>query len=218
MSMPNEKIESLYPGYDVLAKWNTPSWNEQTRAVIAKRLDEVPSREFLDELGYKTLEAICDRVMPQPERAPHEKVPIAPWIDQKLKRNETTGTRYVPLPPLQECWRHGIHAIDAEARHRLHRSFHLLDPAEQNMILHAINSGDVLAPNWGKRLPAPLFFRKVLLPAIVTIYYAHPSAWSEIGFGGPASPRGYLRLQPNRRDPWEAEEHPNELLNESALK
>ena len=35
-------------------------------------------------------------------------------------------------------------------------------------------------------------------------YYAHPSAWNEIGFGGPASPRGYVRMDFNRRDPWEA--------------
>ncbi|MGH6677602.1 MAG: gluconate 2-dehydrogenase subunit 3 family protein, partial [Bradyrhizobium sp.] len=37
--------------------------------------------------------------------------------------------------------------------------------------------------------------------------YAHPAAWSEIGFGGPASPRGYVRLGANRRDEWEAAEH-----------
>ncbi len=36
-------------------------------------------------------------------------------------------------------------------------------------------------------------------------YYSHPFAWNEIGFGGPASPRGYVRMDFNRRDPWEAE-------------
>jgi hypothetical protein len=41
---------------------------------------------------------------------------------------------------------------------------------------------------------------------VVGIYYAHPAAWSEIGFGGPASPRGYVRLGFDERDPWEAEE------------
>ena len=216
--MADEKFRSLYPDYDVLEKWNTPSWNEQTRKVVAKRLDEVPSREFLDELQYKTLEAICDRVMPQPERGAHEKVPIAPWIDQRLQRNETTGTRYLPLPPLQECWRQGIDAIEAEAHHRFRRSFHVLDPVEQDIVLHAINDNAVQAPNWGRHLPAQVFFRKILLIEIVTIYYAHPFAWSEIGFGGPASPRGYLRLATNRRDPWEAEERPNEIVREAAFK
>jgi hypothetical protein len=27
-----------------------------------------------------------------------------------------------------------------------------------------------------------------------------------MGFGGPAAPRGYLRLGPDERDPWEARE------------
>jgi hypothetical protein len=216
--MAEQRFESLYPDYDVLTKWDTPSWNEQTRAVVSKRLNDVPAREFFGELQYRTLQAVCDRVMPQPEREAREKVPIAPWIDQKLQQNKTTGTRYVPLPPLRECWLKGINAIEAEARHRFHRSFHILDPAEQDIILHAMNDGDVQAPDWGKHLPAQMFFRKVLLPEIVTIYYAHPAAWSEIGFGGPASPRGYLRLGTNRRDPWEAEEHPNKMLREAAYK
>jgi hypothetical protein len=43
-----------------------------------------------------------------------------------------------------------------------------------------------------------------VLDEIVRAYYAHPAAWSEIGFGGPASPRGYVRLAAGRQDPWEA--------------
>jgi hypothetical protein len=60
--------------------------------------------------------------------------------------------------------------------------------------------------------------RSVLLRDIVEIYYAHPSAWSEIGFGGPASPRGYLRLGTNRRDSWEAEEGESRIVQEAALR
>jgi hypothetical protein len=216
--MPDQQFHSLYPGYDVLAKWNTPSWNEQTRAVVAERLANVPAREFFDELQYQTLEAICDCVMPQPERSAREKVPIAPWLDRKLKNDETNGTRYTPLPAQRECWRRGMDAIEAEAKGRFKRSFHMLDRAEQNVLLKALDEGQVEAPNWGKQLPPQMFFRKVLLREIVEIYYAHPAAWSEIGFGGPASPRGYLRLGTNRHDSWEADEHPNKLLAEAAAK
>jgi hypothetical protein len=216
--MTEQRFETLYPGYDVLEKWDTPSWNEQTRAVVAKRLHQVPAREFFTELQYKTLEAVCDRVIPQPERKPREKVPIAPWLDAKLKQNQTNGTRYVPLPPQQECWRHCMNAIEAEAKLRFARSFHALDPAEQDMLLRALDNGEAQAPDWGPQMPPQMFMRKVLLRDIVEIYYAHPSAWSEIGFGGPASPRGYLRLTTNRRDSWEAEEHPSRVLQEAALK
>lgn len=46
--------------------------------------------------------------------------------------------------------------------------------------------------------------RVLVLPAIVSIYYVHPAGQSEIGYGGPASPRGYVRLEGNRFDGWEA--------------
>jgi hypothetical protein len=215
--MAADKFCSLYPDYDVLAKWNSPSWNEQTRAVVATRIGKVPVRRFFDELQYQTLEAVCERVMPQPERSVKDKVPIAAWLDDKILRNVTNGTRYPSLPPQQECWKRGMDAIEAEAKHRFSRSFHMLDPAEQDIILHAMNNGGVQAPDWVS-LPPQMFMRKSLLREIVEVYYAHPAAWSEIGFGGPASPRGYLRLGINRRDPWEGEERPNQVLRKAATK
>ena len=69
----------------------------------------------------------------------------------------------------------------------------------------AMAEGRLRGPAWGG-MPAVLFFQSRVLPDIVKSYYAHPTAWSEIGFGGPASPRGYVRLDFNARDPWEAAE------------
>ena len=37
-------------------------------------------------------------------------------------------------------------------------------------------------------------------------FYSHPWAWNEIGFGGPAYPRGYKNLGIDRREPWEVPE------------
>ena len=39
-----------------------------------------------------------------------------------------------------------------------------------------------------------------------TAFYSHPSAWNEIGFGGPAYPRGYKNIGLGRREPWEVAE------------
>ena len=55
-------------------------------------------------------------------------------------------------------------------------------------------------------MPAASFFQNRVVPDIVNAYYAHPTAWTEIGYGGPASPRGYVRMGLERRDPWEAAE------------
>ncbi len=40
-----------------------------------------------------------------------------------------------------------------------------------------------------------------------TAFYSHPWAWNEIGFGGPAYPRGYKNAGMGRREPWEVADH-----------
>ena len=40
-------------------------------------------------------------------------------------------------------------------------------------------------------------------PLRCTAFYSHPAAWNEIGFAGPAYPRGYKNLGVDRREPFE---------------
>jgi hypothetical protein len=37
-------------------------------------------------------------------------------------------------------------------------------------------------------------------------FYSHPWAWNEIGFGGPAYPRGYENIGLDKREHWEVPE------------
>jgi hypothetical protein len=46
----------------------------------------------------------------------------------------------------------------------------------------------------------------VVMRAVLAEFYSHPWAWNEIGFGGPAYPRGYARLGIGLREGWEGEE------------
>ena len=46
----------------------------------------------------------------------------------------------------------------------------------------------------------------LLLQDCVNVYYSHPWAWDEIGFGGPAYPRAYMRLERGEPEPWEKDE------------
>jgi hypothetical protein len=201
----SEKFNTRFPTYNVLDKWDTPSWNDQTRAVIKKRLTEIPARRFFTEAEWEILGAVCDRLIPQPDR-PQNPVPIVPFIDEKLHENQGNGYRYEGMPPQREAWRQGVKAIDDEARVRWGgRAFRELPANRQDATLRAIQHGDTLSPAW-QGLPAKRFFKSLLLNEMVSVYYAHPAAWSEIGFGGPASPRGYVRLIADRRDSWEAEE------------
>jgi hypothetical protein len=200
----SEVFHHRFPTYDVLDKWDSPSWNDQTRAVIKKRLEDVPERRFLTESEWDILTAICDRLIPQPDRG-NRPVPIVPFIDDKLHKNQGDGYRYEGMPPMREAWRQGVRAIDEEARTRWSGGFRDLPHNQQEAVLRAIQHNDTRSEAW-QGLPPKQFFSSLLLRATVSIYYAHPAAWSEIGFGGPASPRGYVRLGFDRRDSWEAEE------------
>jgi hypothetical protein len=198
----SQGFRNRFPAYNVLGKWDTPSWNEQTRSVVAKRLHEVPPRRFFSETEWETLHAVCDRLIPQPDR-PDDPVPIVPFIDEKLHENQGNGYRYENMPPTRDAWRIGIRAIDEEAHARWQHGFCELPDNQKDAVLRSIQHGDTLTDAW-QGMPAKKFFTGVLLHEVVGIYYAHPAAWNEIGFGGPASPRGYVRMQANRRDSWEA--------------
>lgn len=181
-------MKTPYPGYDVLAKWDSPSFDDPTRAVLSGRLGGVPAR-----------------LVPQPERA--NPIPIAPWIDDMLLHERGEGFRYEGMPHLRPSWHTGLAAIDAEARGRHGGGFAALDAARQDALLAAIAAGEADPAHWDG-LPAQRFFFEVLLKTVAGVYYAHPEAWNEIGFGGPASPRGYVRLGFSQRDGWEAKEVP----------
>lgn len=191
-------MKSPYAGYEVLDKWSGPSFNDVTRGVLRRRLHQVPERRFFSESEFAVLEALCARLIPQPDRA--DPVPIAPWIDADLQAGKGEGYRLPDMPPSGEAWRSGLAALDAEARQRYAQPFAELHPESQDAVLSAAQSGAASA--FGD-LPQQNVF-KLMLKAAVGVYYSHPAAWNEVGFGGPASPRGYVRIGLDRRDPWEA--------------
>ncbi|HEY7245280.1 MAG TPA: gluconate 2-dehydrogenase subunit 3 family protein [Xanthobacteraceae bacterium] len=198
-------MRDLYPGYDVLSKRDTPSWNEQTRRVIDERLAIGPDEHrFFSSEEWTTMRALCECVVPQPaDRA--RPIPVAAMVDRKLAKDERDGYRNAALPSMQDAWRRALAALDAEAHAAHGAPFHALDRAQQQGLVAAMQQGELQHPAWGG-MPARVFFKERVVSDVVKSYYAHPIAWSEIGWGGPASPRGYVRLQADRRDPWEAAE------------
>ena len=193
-----------FPGYDVLAKRDTPSWNDATRRVVDARLAIIDAPKFLNHQEWLTLRAICDGIVPQ-STGPQTRVPIAAMVDRKLAKDHRDGYRDARLPPLREAWRRGLAALDAAAQARVGTPFHRLTAAARDALLEAMHDGGLEGPEWGG-MPCKVFFRERVMHDILAAYYSHPTAWNEIGFGGPASPRGYVRMYFNRRDPWEAVE------------
>lgn len=189
-----------YPGYDVLTKWDSPSFDEVTRGVIRRRLQAVPKRRFFTPGEFLCVEALAARLTGQDQDNPL--VPIAPVIDCDLFEARGGGFRHADFPTAPEVWRITLAGIEAEARRVGAKDFADLTPDRQDAILRALQSGTVRAASF-KGLSPPRAFNAVL-SAVIGVFYAHPAAWSEIGFGGPASPRGYVRMGLDERDPWEA--------------
>ncbi|MGH8599041.1 MAG: gluconate 2-dehydrogenase subunit 3 family protein [Burkholderiales bacterium] len=192
-----------YPGYDVLNKRDTPSWNDATRQVVDARLAMLDTPQFLGRDAWQTLRAICDRIVPQPAgRAP---IPVAALVDKKLADDERDGYRQASLPPLREAWQRGLAALDTAALDKHRCRFHVLTSALQDELLKAMQDGKLDGDAW-QGMSSDEFFSERVVHDIIAAYYSHPTSWNEIGFGGPASPRGYVRMYFNRRDPWEAAE------------
>src|SRR4051794_31119535 len=98
-----------YPGYDVLSKRDTPSWNHQTRVAIDARL-AVRADEplFFDPHEFATVKAIADRLVPQPVRQPG--IPVAALVDRKLHEDKQDGYRQAGMPRQREAWRQALRA------------------------------------------------------------------------------------------------------------
>jgi hypothetical protein len=205
MGMENEQFRSRYAGYNVLDKWSSPDWDDQTREVVRQRLEEVPPIRFFTPHEVRTLTAVANRIIPQPDRPEEERIPIVPLIDEKLFEDKRNGYRYEELPAQREVWRWGLAGIDEVARTLFGRVFYDLDALSQDVVLTHIERGNAAGSAW-TRLPAKRFFTSILSITIVQIYYSHPLAWNEIGYNGPSSPRGHVRKWQGGVDPWEAHE------------
>lgn len=193
-----------YRGFRTMDQKRT--WDDATRKVVQERVTEAAPVRFFSEQETIILSAVIDRVMPQDDRSEAKTIPILSVIDDRLYRNSLDGFRYEDMPPDQEAYTSAIKAIDEMAQSRFHQSFVELTVHRQELILKSLHDGkpDPDHAVW-RSMPVHRFWA-LLLEDCVTAYYSHPWAWDEIGFGGPAYPRGYMRLENGLPEPWETEE------------
>ena len=193
-----------YPGFSTLAQQRF--WDAATRAVVLKRVNEPPPIRFFSPDEARLMQAVIDRVVPQDDRDASHRIPIINVIDDRLYNNRIDGYRYENMPPDADAHRLGLQAIDAIARALYSQPFVELPPNQQEIVLQTIHDAKPPAAHdiWAKM--SCQHYWMLLVQDCVEGYYAHPWAWDEIGFGGPAYPRGYMRLEHGRPEPWEVEE------------
>jgi len=193
-----------YPGYHVLDNQNF--WDEATRKVVVGRMENIPPIRCFTLSEEQLMNAIIERVLPQDDRDEAHKIPIVPFIDERLYVGRIDGYRYDHMPPDEDAYRLGLQGIDAIAQHLHKRPFIELEPLGQDQVLLTLQTGQPPAGDDIWQHVSVTHFWAMLLQDAVKVYYAHPYAWDEIGYGGPAYPRGYMRLEKGRPEPWEVDE------------
>ncbi len=206
-------IHDRYPDSNILAQRG--HWDEATRRVVLDRVYSVPPFRHFDEHQRAALQALCDRVIPQRWKPPGRRVPIAPWIDAHLIGRTLEGFRVDDMPPNEQAWEWGLQGLDETARVLFGKPFAELEGSREDQVLESIRGGHPPGEIW-QRLPARRWWIYTALRQISGIYYAHPYAWDEIGFGGPAYPRGYIALNHGAPEPWEAGEEGGEKRQDAS--
>lgn len=188
------------------------AWDPHTRSIVEQRLASPGRPSFLKAGEAETLRAAVSRLVC--EDRDDILGFILSHIDQKLVSPMGEAQRTQGVPPQAELVRDGLALIDQAARARRGKAFADCSPQEQHTILAELETGS-LADTWPRpgpggqrdgeacRLLQKELFQK-LLGLSVEALASHPVIWSEIGYGGPAYPRGYYRIEPGVTDPWEA--------------
>jgi len=184
--------EVRFPGYDVLGQ--APGWDPVTAGVVLRRLGPPPPVRFFTVDEEAVARPLLDRLLDQ---TAEPRIPVFEMIDARLAEGEIDGWRYDDMPEDGTAWRRSLAALDADARHAADAGFGELAAPVQDDLLEAVRTGK----EWHD-LPAPRVWNLWMRYAC-TAFYSHPFAWNEIGFGGPAYPRGYKALGLDHLENWE---------------
>ncbi|MFN2607905.1 MAG: gluconate 2-dehydrogenase subunit 3 family protein [Acidimicrobiales bacterium] len=184
-----------FPGYDVVAL--SPTWDPVTAGVVLARLAPPPPLRFFDLAEEAVCRPLLDRLLAQDGEP---RVPVFEAIDSRLAEDETDGWRYDDMPPDGDAWRASLAALADEARERFGTDFPALAVDDQKGLLEDVRTGH----RWHGLAAARVW--NLWMRYACSAFYAHPWAWNEIGYGGPAYPRGYENLGLDRREHWEVPE------------
>jgi hypothetical protein len=184
---------SRYPDMDVLEQ--ADHWDDATRAVVVGRVEDVPDVRFFSETEAATLGRFVDVFLAQDSEP---RVPVLAFVDAKLHEGQLDGYQHVGLPEDGEVWRRLARALDEAAG----GSFTAVPDARALELVDALSEGKLEAPAL-EGLDQSLVW-SVVTGHAAAAFWSHPWAWNEMGFPGPAYPRGYMRLGKGQREPYEA--------------
>jgi hypothetical protein len=199
--MPQRVQPGYYPGWNVMKE--RAYWDAATRKLVEARLEPPKPIRFFNEAEAVTMAAVLDRILPQDDRQPTQRIALLPTLDERLYANRIEGYRFEDMPSDQQAYRWACEAFEAMAQEAHALPFVRLTVHAQEQLLQSLHDGKPAAATalW-QRMNVERFWT-LLISDACSAYYAHPWAWNEVGFGGPSYPRGYMRLEEGEAEPWE---------------
>jgi len=188
-----------FPGFDVLDEVHR--WDDVTAGVVLARLAPTTDLSFFTVEEDAVATPLCDLLLAQDGEP---KVPVVALVDARLAVGETDGWHYDTLPEDSEAWRRSLHELNDAAREEFGLQFDQVDAVRQAQLIQQVQDLGSDGKEW-RGLPAKELW-SLWTRYVATAYYSHPWAWNEIGFPGPAYPRGYKNLGLDAREPFE--QHP----------
>lgn len=185
---------SRFPGFDVLSE--AKHWDSVTAGVVLSRLSLPSPLRFFTLAEEAIARPLVDALLDQ-DREP--RVPVLEMIDARLAEFQTDGWRYAELPEDGQAWKQSLQALDEDAHTEHGQGFAGCDSQKQHALIQSVQ--DLQSQDWhGLRADRiwSLWTRYAC-----TAFYSHPWAWNEIGFPGPAYPRGYKNPGVDAREPFE---------------
>ncbi|HBX22157.1 MAG TPA: gluconate 2-dehydrogenase subunit 3 family protein [Desulfotomaculum sp.] len=200
-----QENRTRYPGYDLLKEKD--HWDDHTREIVLKRLGPFEKHKFLNQHEADLIAAIAKHILYDERKELLDYV--LHHIDNKLSSPIGEDQRKVGTPDQKVLIREGLKALDKLAQKQYGAPFLEVDPQPQLLLLSALAAGKAAPMTEWQTIPQKELFKK-LATQITSAYYSHPTVWSEIGYGGPAYPRGYVRVEKGLTDPWEAKRNAQE--------
>ena len=188
-------LDDRFPGFDPMGQ--APHWDQVTADLVASRSAPPPEIKFFTTAERACASALLDHLTGQ-FREP--RVPVLQMIDARLAAGETDGWRYDDMPEDGQAWRDTLSYLDADAKARCGGTFAEAAEADRHHLIQAVQD-QASGGSW-HGLPAKHVW-SLWTRYACTAFYAHPAAWTEIGFPGPAYPRGYKNAGVDKLEPFE---------------
>lgn len=183
--------------FDVLD--SVGEWDEVTARTVLARLSLPSELSFFTAEEAGLARPLVDLLLEQDDEP---RIPVLELIDARLVAAETDGWHYDELPEDGAAWRISLRHLDDDARGTAPGSgFAHLTAAAQAGIVQSVQDLAGASGSW-HGWPAEHVWN-LWTRYVCTAFYSHPWAWNEIGFPGPAYPRGYVNPGLDARERWE---------------